>query len=143
MSKQERVENFGVVAAASLAIAALALLASRLVAPVTSLDAGQRASAGISIELLASAGTRLASQTSSSIPWHRRPRGALPVEVQGATVPAAKLADLNAAIRAIESGGHDVGFLMLDTQTGTTVSYHADRSFYSASSIKAPTSRAS
>ena len=33
MSKQERVENFGVVAAASLAIAALALLASRLVAP--------------------------------------------------------------------------------------------------------------
>ncbi len=53
-------------------------------------------------------------------------------------MPAAKLADLNAAIRAIESGGHDVGFLMLDTQTGTTVSYHADRSFYSASSIKGP-----
>ena len=138
MSKQERVENFGVVAAASLAIAALAPLASRLVAPVTSLDAGQRASAGISIELLASARDSARFSDELLNPLASQAEGGSPVEVQGAAVPAAKLAGLNAAIRAIESGGHDVGFLMLDTQTSTTVSYHADRSFYSASSIKGP-----
>lgn len=138
MSKQERVENFGVVAAASLAIAALALLASRLVAPVTSLDAVQRASAGTSIELIASARDSVRFSDELLNPLASQAEEGSPVEVQGATVPAAKLADLNAAIRAIESGGHDVGFLMLDTQTGTTVSYHADRLFYSASSIKGP-----
>lgn len=115
MSKQERVENFGVVAAASLAIAALALLASRLVAPVTSLDAGQRASAGTSIELIASARDSVCFSDELLNPLASQAEEGSPVEVQGATVPAAKLADLNAAIRAIESGGHDVGFLMLDT----------------------------
>lgn len=45
---------------------------------------------------------------------------------------------LRRAISAVESGGRSVGFVMVDLRSGATVSYNANRSYYSASSIKGP-----
>ena len=61
-----------------------------------------------------------------------------PVKVDGATATLGQLSPLTNAVRTIEADGHEVGFVMLDVSTGVTVSYHPDRSFFSASSIKGP-----
>lgn len=46
--------------------------------------------------------------------------------------------ELSKATRDIESAGYQVGYLLLDLDTGITVSYNATTAFYSASSIKGP-----
>lgn len=138
MSKSNGTENFAAVAGITLAIAAAALLAGSLAAPAPSAGSMSQAGAAGSVELLASARESVSFADELLDPLSARAQESSPVEVSGATVAPAKLADLDAAIHGIEAGGHDVGFLMLDAQTGATVSYHADRSFYSASSIKGP-----
>lgn len=45
---------------------------------------------------------------------------------------------LSAAVKAIESNGYQVGFVLKDLNTSITVSYNADSSFYTASSLKGP-----
>lgn len=45
---------------------------------------------------------------------------------------------LSAAVKTIESNGYQVGFVLKDLNTGITVSYNADSSFYTASSLKGP-----
>lgn len=46
--------------------------------------------------------------------------------------------ELSQAIGTIEHDGYEVGFALLDVDTGITISYNANSSFYSASSIKGP-----
>lgn len=59
--------------------------------------------------------------------------------ITGTRRDAGRAADeLSAITRDIESAGYEVGYMMLDINTGITVSYNADKAFYSASSIKGP-----
>lgn len=46
--------------------------------------------------------------------------------------------DLVEAVQTIENNGYAVGYVMLDLDTGRSMSYNADSLFYSASSIKGP-----
>lgn len=46
--------------------------------------------------------------------------------------------ELTEATEALEAEGFEVGFALVDINTGITVSYNADSSFYSASSLKGP-----
>lgn len=48
------------------------------------------------------------------------------------------LEDLYSAIDAIEKEGYDLGFKLIDLNSGISVSYNADAAFYSASSLKGP-----
>ena len=46
--------------------------------------------------------------------------------------------DLDRAVAAIEDGGDQVSYLVLDLESGKTLEHNADTVYYSASSIKAP-----
>lgn len=135
-------DHFGAVASITLAITAVAVLVTVLVAPAQgpSQAPDQQTGAqvvGASIETAASGDARPFAEELLD-PLTTQPEESSRIEVAGATVDTSALAELEAAIDVIEADGHDVGFLMLDAQTGATVGYHADRSFYSASSIKGP-----
>lgn len=60
------------------------------------------------------------------------------IVVSGASVTNDKIAPLHHATDAIEDAGYKVGYVLLDVNTGTTISYNADTAFYSASSLKGP-----
>lgn len=51
---------------------------------------------------------------------------------------SALMEELVNATRAIENEGYEVGYVLLDVDTGITVSYGANATFYAASSIKGP-----
>lgn len=53
------------------------------------------------------------------------------------TAPEAS-ASLVGAVEAIHTEGYEVGYALIDIKTGISVSYNADSSFYSASSLKGP-----
>ena len=60
-------------------------------------------------------------------------------QVSGAQKPSRSvMGELIEATRAIEDEGYEVGYALLDLDTGATVTYNADTAFYSASSIKGP-----
>lgn len=57
----------------------------------------------------------------------------------GGYTPSAQVAgQLQAAVDYVRAWGNDVGFVMVDVQTGQGVSCNADGSFYAASTIKGP-----
>lgn len=58
--------------------------------------------------------------------------------VSGAGVTNDKIVPLRHATDAIEDAGYKVGYVLLDVNTGATISYNADTAFYSASSLKGP-----
>lgn len=58
--------------------------------------------------------------------------------VSGASVTNDKIVPLRHATDAIEDAGYKVGYVLLDVNTGATISYNADTAFYSASSLKGP-----
>lgn len=60
------------------------------------------------------------------------------IVVSGASVTNDKIAPLRHATDAIEDAGYKVGYVLLDVNTGATISYNADTAFYSASSLKGP-----
>ena len=60
------------------------------------------------------------------------------IVVSGAGVTNDKIVPLRHATDAIEDAGYKVGYVLLDVNTGATISYNADTAFYSASSLKGP-----
>lgn len=60
------------------------------------------------------------------------------IVVSGASVTSGKIAPLRQATDVIEDAGYKVGYVLLDVNTGATISYNADTAFYSASSLKGP-----
>lgn len=60
------------------------------------------------------------------------------IVVSGASVTNDKIVPLRHATDAIEDAGYKVGYVLLDVNTGATISYNADTAFYSASSLKGP-----
>ena len=60
------------------------------------------------------------------------------IVVSDASVTNDIIAPLRHATDAIENAGYKVGYVLLDVNTGATISYNADTAFYSASSLKGP-----
>ena len=60
------------------------------------------------------------------------------IVVSDASVTNDKIAPLRHATDSIEDAGYKVGYVLLDVNTGATISYNADTAFYSASSLKGP-----
>lgn len=60
------------------------------------------------------------------------------IVVSGANVTTSSIAPLRQATDSIEDAGYKVGYVLLDVNTGATISYNADTAFYSASSLKGP-----
>lgn len=60
------------------------------------------------------------------------------IVVSGASVTNDKIAPLRHATDSVEDAGYKVGYVLLDVNTGATISYNADTAFYSASSLKGP-----
>lgn len=60
------------------------------------------------------------------------------IVVSGANVTTSSIAPLRQATDAIEDAGYKIGYILLDVNTGATISYNADTAFYSASSLKGP-----
>lgn len=60
------------------------------------------------------------------------------IVVSGASATNDKIIPLRHATDAIEDAGYKVGYVLLDVNTGATISYNADTAFYSASSLKGP-----
>lgn len=60
------------------------------------------------------------------------------IVVSGVSVTNDKIAPLRHATDSVEDAGYKVGYVLLDVNTGATISYNADTAFYSASSLKGP-----
>lgn len=60
------------------------------------------------------------------------------IVVSDASVTNDEIAPLRHATDSIEDAGYKVGYVLLDVNTGATISYNADTAFYSASSLKGP-----
>ena len=60
------------------------------------------------------------------------------IVVSDASTANDKIVPLRHATDAIEDAGYKVGYVLLDVNTGATISYNADAAFYSASSLKGP-----
>jgi hypothetical protein len=56
----------------------------------------------------------------------------------GYTPSAARLGDIQNAVNQIRNSGYDVGFILIDINSGRGISYNPDGSFFSASTIKGP-----
>lgn len=60
------------------------------------------------------------------------------IVVSSANVTTSSIAPLRQATDVIEDAGYKIGYVLLDVNTGATISYNADTAFYSASSLKGP-----
>lgn len=60
------------------------------------------------------------------------------IVVSSANVTTNSIAPLRQATDVIEDAGYKIGYVLLDVNTGATISYNADTAFYSASSLKGP-----
>ena len=58
--------------------------------------------------------------------------------IGGFQLTDAQKSALQSAVNTAESGGRNVGFLMVDITTGKGVAYNAESKFYSASTVKGP-----
>lgn len=125
----------------AVAAVALILLVSSIVTPRAAQARG--GSGGISGTPLYGA-TATAYAADLLVPAEIAPQDSTVPLVSGASASSsaatasAALDQLTQATRTIEDAGFEVGYVLLDVNTGMTVSYNADDTFYSASSIKGP-----
>lgn len=128
-----------VIASAVAAVAVIALVFGIAHAKNDSVAARQGEPVGVlsaRVSAPPSSGASFAdSLTSTGFSAPEDPAG---IVVSDASVTNDKIAPLRHATDAVEDAGYKVGYVLLDVNTGATISYNADTAFYSASSLKGP-----